>query len=556
MSKNVNTQIDKKYSKDVKKQYVNSVSNSNVNNNSLMGKEAISEVESSISLRKRAERQASQGVKALVEREKGNSSERMSVESPIVLSSLPGVNHAPEVSHVYPVVSSNYKQEQVQRGYIASSVGQHIAYSASNSSNMPPMQTNPNNPVYLATPYSAQANAQMNANYGNKIQSNNHMMVSPSNPYVFSTSHTGQNIPQYIMNNPHAQNMSSNLNISASSSRQIFSRPQREDREKVLNRVNLEKILMEKVKREGLEIKSVSEIMNIINSGLEIYLKNMIEKLISISRARNVNLNLFSKTSERNPMFKIHSFNLERTLNQNNQIELTPLPYKDFSIVFTKNTKHSINMLEEYEELSLKKTRQEKMMLYKNKLEEITTQKEKDKLGVEKPEKLPPSLIVRPRGRKKESSMLKSVRNTLAKSQKKIEMDKQKKDTQNTLETFLDNKPKFRETSSQLRFDTDIASNIAESHNLETYTKFSEISKSEAPGTVNINAESGSNEVNLCIFKNPIPSQNMKIPNSISVRRRITLKDLIFYLERERNIPFYNLVLYRAMIKLGQFSSN
>ena len=212
-------------------------------------------------------------------------------------------------------------------------------------------------------------------------------------------------------------------------------------------------------------------------------------------------------------------------------------------------------MLEEYEELSMKKMRQDKMVLYKNKLEEITTQKEKEKSG-EKPEKITQSLIVRPRGRKRESSMLKSVRNTLAKSQKKIEMDRQKKDTQNTLETFLDNKPKFRETSSQLRFDTEMASNIAESHNFETYTKLSEVSKSEAPGTVNITAESGSNEINLCVFKSPVPSQNTKIPYSVNIRRRITLKDLIFYLERERNIPFYNIVLYKAMIKLAQFTSN
>ena len=553
MSKNVSSQIDKKYSKDVKKQYVNSVTNNNVTNNNIVTNDALLEAESSMSLRKRAERQASQGVKALVDREKGNSSERMLIDPKIVVSSIPGINNAPEISHVYTGVSSNPKQEAVQRGYTAGNAGQNLAYSTSNSSNMPHMQTNQNNPIYLAPQYSSQSNPHINANYANKIQSNPHIIMPPSNPYVFSTSHTGQNIPQYIMNNSQPQNMS---NISASSSRQIFSRPHREDRERILNRVNIEKILIEKVKREGLEIKFGGEIISVINNGVEIYLKNMIEKLIAISRARNVNLNLFSKTSEKNPMFKIHSFNLERVLNPNNQIELSPSPYKDFSIVFTKNTKHTINMLEEYEELSLKKTRQEKMMLYKNKLEEITTQKEKEKLGVEKPEKIPQSLVVRPRGRKKESSMLKSVRNTLAKSQKKIEMDKQKKDTQNTLEKFLDNKPKFRETSSQLRFDTEIASNIGESHNFETYTKLSEISKSEAPGTVNINAESGSNEINLCIFKNAIPSQNMKIPNSISVRRRITLKDLIFYLERERNIPFYNLVLYRAMIKLAQFSSN
>jgi hypothetical protein len=212
------------------------------------------------------------------------------------------------------------------------------------------------------------------------------------------------------------------------------------------------------------------------------------------------------------------------------------------------------------------------MTMYKNKLEEITAMKEKEKSGGNINPMNPTNSTnvnittdntkedkhaVKPRARKRDTSMLKSVKNTLAKSQKKFEMDRQKKDTQNTLETFLDNKPKnVRETSSQFRLDTDMASNVGESHNFETYTKFSEVSKSEAPNTVNLANETGFNAINLNVFKHYIPSQNTKIPYSTNVKRRITLKDLIYYLETERAIPYYNLILHKAIVKLNQYSSH
>jgi hypothetical protein len=543
MSKNVSTQLDKRNSRESKKGAASGALK-NIPDN-LDFKE---DVESSMNLRKRSERQASQGVKTLVEREKGNTIEKITVEAPMVLTNTPKtIVQTAAVPQNIP--STILKPESINRGPASNVAGFPTAYPSNLPSYNSIIASNVGYSSYLNPPHQSQPYAQLNMNNSNKSN-----MISTGNSNLFATlnPHPTPNIPQYILNNPINPNLTANP---TGISRQIFNRPHKEDKERILNRYNFEKILIEKVKREGLEVKNLNEILGLVNIGLENYLKNIVEKLISISRARNVNLNLYSKSSEKNPIFKIHSYNLDRHINPNNQVEFTPVPYKDFSLLFTKNTKHTINMLEEYEELSMKKMRQDKMVLYKNKLEEITTQKEKDKSG-EKPEKITQSLIVRPRGRKRESSMLKSVRNTLAKSQKKIEMDRQKKDTQNTLETFLDNKPKFRETSSQFRFDTEMASNIVESHNFETYTKLSEVSKSEAPGTVNITAESGSNEINLCVFKSPVPSQNTKIPYSVNIRRRITLKDLIFYLERERNIPFDNIVLYKAMIKLAQFSSN
>lgn len=92
-------------------------------------------------------------------------------------------------------------------------------------------------------------------------------------------------------------------------------------------------------------------------------------------------------------------------------------------------------------------------------------------------------------------------------------------------------------------------SNLNESNNiLETYTKMSEISKSENPA---INTDS--QEIYLNIYKNYLPSDNPKYHQSI--KRRVTLKDLIFYLEGEKRTPSHSLILHRAIIKLNQYSN-
>jgi hypothetical protein len=101
--------------------------------------------------------------------------------------------------------------------------------------------------------------------------------------------------------------------------------------------------------------------------------------------------------------------------------------------------------------------------------------------------------------------------------------------------------------------DSEMASNVAESHNYDTYTnKYSELSKSEAQGTVSFIPDSAGNEINLTLFRNSIPSQNPKIAHPNNIRRRITLKDFIFFLENERNVPINNILLHKAMIKMGQ----
>ena len=89
-----------------------------------------------------------------------------------------------------------------------------------------------------------------------------------------------------------------------------------------------------------------------------------------------------------------------------------------------------------------------------------------------------------------------------------------------------------------------------ESNNLlETYSKVSQISKSENPVIGNCDND----DIQLNIYKNYLPSDNIKYSNWI--KRRITLKDLVFYLEGEKRTPCHSLLLHRAVIKMNSLSN-
>jgi hypothetical protein len=433
--------------------------------------------------RKRSERQASQGVKVLVNRERGINQE-----------AVPAIHVEQSnaiIQEVKKVVTPSNFNPSISQGNMSNTIHSLPTYNPLMSS-LYPLNTNLN--PSQTSQVTITSNVQKNIHHSGNLN--------------------------YI--NPHTS--------------------YRQKDDKILSRSNFEKIL--------------NEICNFMNTGIEIYMKNVIEKLICISRMRNVNLNLYSKQSEKNPIFKIHTFNVEKTSQ-----EVSYAPYKDFSILFTKNMKNTMGMLEQYEELNLKKLRQEKVSLYKSKLEEITQQKEKDKesaLDINKTKESALQGKLKPRVRKRDT-ILKSVRNTLAKSQKRDEMAKHKKETQNTLDTFLDGRTRStnignvnlsQSQQSHQRYDTEMVSNIGESHNLETFTKFSELSKSEVPGEV------VSNDINLTVFKYHLPSQNPKLNIPVSVRRRITLKDLIHFLEGERKTPLQNLILHKALVRLNQSSLN
>jgi hypothetical protein len=81
-------------------------------------------------------------------------------------------------------------------------------------------------------------------------------------------------------------------------------------------------------------------------------------------------------------------------------------------------------------------------------------------------------------------------------------------------------------------------SNKNESH-IESYTKQSVMSE-----------QIDSNDINLVIYKNHVVPENIKV--NVGNKRRITLKDFIFYLENERRTPISTLLMHKAMMKLSQ----
>ena len=122
-------------------------------------------------------------------------------------------------------------------------------------------------------------------------------------------------------------------------------------------------------------------------------------------------------------------------------------PYKDFSIIFSKNMKSILNNLETFEELNACKMKHDKISTFRTKIEEINQAKEREK-EKQLTNKQSTSNISNPplktRTRKRDTSLIKSYKNIFAKTQMKDEMDKQKKDIKHTLEAVLDNKVRYR----------------------------------------------------------------------------------------------------------------
>lgn len=321
--------------------------------------------------------------------------------------------------------------------------------------------------------------------------------------------------------------------------------------ENILNKMNLDKLLKEKMERYNILFDN--DTSKFLNYNLSVYLKSIIAKLISITRIRNVNFNLFSRNQNGNviPSYKIHTFNLDPVPQDQ---KLNFIPNKDFQILFTKNLKNDFNLIEEYHELNSKKIKMERLALYKTKLEEIAKEKggqaNFELTSGPNPIKLGPGR----RTRKKDSAIIKTMRNNFVKSQKKEDFDRQKSFTMNTLDTFLDNKNQSNPsrslggTVSHMKFDVEMSSNKNESH-FETFTKVSEISKSENNPNYLIN--DNNNEVNINIYQNYDVTQSERIIGGS--KRKISLKDFIFFLENEMELPLKFLLLQKAMMKISQF---
>jgi hypothetical protein len=292
------------------------------------------------------------------------------------------------------------------------------------------MSLNPKN-YFINTPNNPNIQSQNNIINSNTISNNTSNL---------NTNYTPNNMNINTNTNNNILNNNTNLNNKNTNQQNPYSKSTREER--LLIKSNFEKLINEKLKKNGLVIKSnnYGDIVNSLNNGLDIYLKNLLEKLIIISRARNVNLNLYSKQSEKNPTFKIKTFNSEKPLINPLQ-NLEYQPYKEFSIIFSKNMKSTLNNLEQFEELNACKLKYEKISSFRNKIEEINLAKEKEKEKINSNKNISAPIIpAKTRTRKRDTNLIKNYKNIFAKTQKKDEMDRQKKDIKHTLEAVLDTK--------------------------------------------------------------------------------------------------------------------
>ena len=301
----------------------------------------------------------------------------------------------------------------------------------------------------------------------------------------------------------------------------------------IINKLNIER----KFNNKEMKFDLKNDTYNLINHYLIIYLKKSIEKLININRIRNVNFNLFSKNSI--PSYKIQTYNWDK--NPENQ-GVTFSQAKNFNIIFTNNIKKKFEMIEEYQELNNKKIKLEGFSIYKQKLEESAKEKGGEPTIKIIPGPIPIKLGPGRRTRKRVSAIIKTMRNNFVKSQKKEDLNKQKSFTMNTLDTFLDNNKSL--SHSNLNKNDDKSEN---SH-------FDSSSKINDNNSVNFqNDNIGNNEISVNVFKSNDIKKNAKLIG-IS-KRKINLKDFIFFLENEFNIPLKMLLLQKAMVKLTEIGN-
>jgi len=72
----------------------------------------------------------------------------------------------------------------------------------------------------------------------------------------------------------------------------------------VVNKENLGSMIKKYMEKYKLNLKPGNEkdILMTLNNGLEQFLKNTIEGLLKISRTKNINLNMYNKLTEKNPV--------------------------------------------------------------------------------------------------------------------------------------------------------------------------------------------------------------------------------------------------------------
>ena len=146
------------------------------------------------------------------------------------------------------------------------------------------------------------------------------------------------------------------------------------------------------------------------------------------------------------------------------------------------------------------------------------------------------------RTRKRVSAIIKIMRNNFVKTQKKEDLNKQKSFTMNTLDTFLDNKKSL--SNSHIN-------KIDDKNDISHFDNISKISENNSYNYQNDNI--GNNEISVNVFKSNDIKKNARLIGGS--KRKINLKDFIFFLENEFNVPLKMLLLQKAMVKLTEIGS-
>ena len=303
----------------------------------------------------------------------------------------------------------------------------------------------------------------------------------------------------------------------------------------ILNKINLEKKISNKLKEYNIKKFDLNDkTLLFLNYNLLSIIKTILIRLITISRIRNTSFNNFSKNIL--PIYNINTYNLD--YENNNLINF--YPSKNFKIIFTNNLKSKYNLIEEFQKLNNKKIKLENFSKYKEKLESLAKEK-----GVESTIKFTsgPNLIKLGPGRrtrKKDSAIIKQMRNSFAKNQKKEESNKQKSDKLNTINTIFENK----KINSQ--------NSISFLNNDENRDNKNDYSILNNDNNINKNKISF-NDVNINIFKHHYIDNSDKYP--ILTKKKINLKDLIFLLENDIEIFNKNLFLQKIMMKISELNN-
>ena len=312
------------------------------------------------------------------------------------------------------------------------------------------------------------------------------------------------------------------------------------------NYIRLRPLIEKNLAKYGVKLdqEELEKILFLLRDKLKDYLRIYLTRLISISRIRNVNFNLYSNNPNGQTHYKFKTYNW--VIEDEAKAKFSPA--KVFDILFTSNFKKKFDLIEEFVELNNKKTKFEKLSSCKEKYEESSKTK-----GIESSIKITdgpnPTIKLLPgrRTKKKNNTFFKEMRKKIVQTKKKEDLNKQKTFTKDTLDTFLNDSSNNNNTQNSfasfpnlldggLTSKMDLSSRMSDtvSHNNYSYTN-------------NYINNSAQNEISMNVFTYFDPTKDGKIYGR--QKKRIGLKDFIFLLENSTEfIPNKIMILNEAAL--------